>query len=421
MTPDARQLRIDDFTYDLPEERIARHPLPDRGQAKLLQYREGNIREHIFRELPELLPPNTLLIGNETRVIHARLRFPVEQERPIEVFCLEPLTPADYAQSLGSPERVTWKCLIGGNRRWRSGRTTLHYEDLALTITRGDRLDNAFRVTFDWQAPRPVSFGEVLDNLGNIPLPPYLNRAAEQDDRQRYQTVFAREAGSVAAPTAGLHFTPEILQDIQQRGITWQALTLHVGAGTFKPVTSDTLGDHVMHREYFSVSLPFLRRLHEQLVMGAPVVSVGTTSMRVLESLFYFGATLCVGGNVSTTSGTGRDDTVAVLDQWVASDHRFLSVSPAPALSALIHHLEKRGQDRFTGYTQLLITPGVRPRIVDGLITNFHQPSSTLLLLVAAVVGPDWRRVYDYALGHDFRFLSYGDSSLLWRGGTAAQ
>lgn len=410
MSTDARQLRIDDFTYELPDERIANHPLHDRSQAKLLEYREGKISEHIFRDLPELLPTDTLLISNQTRVIHARLLVPIDTARTIEVFCLEPLTPVDYAQSLSSTEPVTWKCLVGGNRRWKSGQATLTHGDLQLHIERGERLDNAFMVTFSWQSTTPVSFGEVLEQAGTIPLPPYLNRAAEQDDRLRYQTVFAREKGSVAAPTAGLHFTPEVLDGLLQRGIEWQSLTLHVGAGTFKPVKSDTLGDHVMHREYFSVDLSLLRRLHAQLTSGAPIVAVGTTSMRVLESLFYFGAAIHQGA-----------DAGAMLDQWVASQVRYAPIEPAPALSALIQRLEQRGETSFSGHTQLLITPGVQLRIVDGLITNFHQPRSTLLLLVAAVVGDDWQRVYDYALAHDFRFLSYGDSSLLWRRGAGAE
>jgi S-adenosylmethionine:tRNA ribosyltransferase-isomerase len=405
MIPNPRDLRIADFTYELPAERIARYPLPERDRAKLLRYRGGKIDVHTFRDMPDLLPAGTLLIGNESRVIHARLYLPVAgSERTVEIFCLEPLDPPDYARSLGSSEPISWKCLIGGNRRWKSGETQLVHGDLRLTATRGERLANAFAVTFSWEAHRRMSFGEVLDRLGTIPLPPYLNRAAEADDAHRYQTTYARREGSVAAPTAGLHFTPELMERIAATGTDWRTVTLHVGAGTFKPVTSDTLGGHEMHREYFSLDLPVLRRLHDQLVFRKPIVSVGTTSLRCLESLFYYGANLLDGGELHSD-----------LDQWVATQERFSGIEPAPALRALIDRLEGDGRPSFTGYTQLLITPAARLRVVDGLITNFHQPRSTLLLLVAAVVGADWRDVYATALEYDFRFLSFGDGSLLWR------
>ena len=413
-TAAARRLRIADYTYDLPEERIARYPLPDRSSAKLLQYREGNISQHVFRKLPDLLPPGTLLIGNQTRVIHARLHFTLASGKPLEIFCLEPLRPADYAQSFSSTEPVVWKCLVGGNRRWKSGRATLtlehHGQPILLTAERGERDENTFAVTFSWHAQPSISFGEVLESAGTIPLPPYLNRNAEAEDRQRYQTVFAREQGSVAAPTAGLHFTPEVMQALQQRGIDFTPITLHVGAGTFKPVTADELGEHVMHREYFTVSRHFLRRLTEQLTAGKPIVCIGTTSLRCVETLFYAGASLLLG-----------ESTTAQEDQWVATQDRFRTIPPAPACSALLQQLERKDASAFSGYTQLLLTPASPVHLVDGLITNFHQPHSTLLLLVAAVVGDDWRRVYDYALANDFRFLSYGDSSLLWRRRAGAQ
>ncbi|MCP9236719.1 S-adenosylmethionine:tRNA ribosyltransferase-isomerase [Lewinella sp. JB7] len=414
MISDARGLRIQDYDYDLPDERIARHPLPERDGSRLLHYREGQITHGRFRDIPALIPAGSLLIGNQTRVIHARLLFTLPDGRPLEIFCLEPLDPVDYALSLSSPGPVVWKCLVGGNRRWKSGEISLRIDfpgqPLTLHATRGRRRDNAFEITFQWNAPRRMSFGEVIDAAGTIPLPPYLNRAAESADRHRYQTVFARQEGSVAAPTAGLHFTPEVIDRLRERGVNWEALTLHVGAGTFKPVTSPTLGDHVMHREYFSVSLPLLHQLREQLGAGKPIVSIGTTSMRCLESLFYFGATTLEEGE------PGEE-----LDQWVASRDRFTRTDAGPAISALIHWMEERRDSAFSRYTQLLLTPAARPRLVDGLITNFHQPRSTLLLLVAAMVGDDWRRVYDYALANDFRFLSYGDSSLLWRNRTGTE
>ncbi len=410
MKPEARDLRITDYDYPLPDERIARYPLADRSASRLLQYREGTLSDHRFVDMPSLLPPGSLLIGNQTRVIHARLRFPLDNGRTIEVFCLEPLEPHDYARSLGRTDAVSWKCLVGGNRRWKAGTALLSLtvgdHPIELTARRGEQVDNTFVITFQWSGPAPLSFGEVLEAAGTIPLPPYLNREAEREDRDRYQTVFARREGSVAAPTAGLHFTPDVLEELRERGVDCRTLTLHVGAGTFKPVTADTLGGHVMHREYFSVPLDLLRALHQQVLAGRPILAIGTTSMRSLESLFYYGAHLLTDG--------GRD---TVLDQWVATDARFFGVDAAPALSALIGSLEEAGRTEFNGYTHLLLTPAARIRVVDGLITNFHQPRSTLLLLVAAMVGEDWRRIYQHALANGYRFLSYGDSSLLWRTG----
>ncbi len=407
---EARALRIADYDYPLPDGRIARYPLAERAGSKLLQYCAGSITDRQFADLPQLLPAGSLLIGNQTRVIHARLYFPLANGRIVEVFCLEPLEPEDYARSLGSTEAVTWKCLVGGNRRWKSGTIDLDFPAGTLTAERGDRIDNTFAVTFRWLSPTPLSFGEVLEAAGTIPLPPYLNRVAEGEDRDRYQTVFAQQEGSVAAPTAGLHFTPEILDALRRDGVKCRTLTLHVGAGTFKPVTSATLGNHVMHREYFSVPLGLLVAIRDQLLSGQPLVSIGTTSMRCLESLFYYGAHLLSGA----TNGEA-------LDQWAATDPHLSGTDPAPAFTALIEALEASGQPAFSGHTQLLLTPAARVRVVDALITNFHQPRSTLLLLVAAMVGNDWRRIYAHALDHGYRFLSYGDSSLLWRRSAGAE
>ena len=402
-------MRIEDFDYPLPDERIARYPLADRSGARLLTYTHGRITDRRFAELPELLPPGSLVVGNSTRVIHARLMFPLATGRSVEIFCLEPLEPTEYARSLSATDRsVTWKCLIGGNRRWKEG-------PLALTVTRGDRptrlvarrgdrIDNTFAVTFSWEADPTLSFGEVLEAAGNIPLPPYLRRQAEGEDRHRYQTVFARRDGSVAAPTAGLHFTPDLMERLASAGVDFQTVTLHVGAGTFKPVTTPTLSDHTMHREYFTVDLTLLRRLEEQLRAGRPVVSVGTTSLRCLESLYYIGARGRVTGDFSAEVG-----------QWVATESEITEVAPLPALAALIAHLEQNERGSLSGYTQLMLTPAARIRLADGLITNFHQPRSTLLLLIGAFVGEDWRGLYDHALASGYRFLSYGDSSLLWR------
>ena len=409
MKTDPRLLQIEHYDYPLPDERIARYPLANRAEAKLLHYSDGLIEDRIFRELPDLLPPGTLLIGNSTRVIHARLHFPLATGRSVEIFCLEPLVPADYAQSLSSTKAgVAWKCLIGGNRRWKKGRLALpvglNGADYTLYADRVERTDDSFTVRFDWEGPGQVSFGELLEAAGTIPLPPYLGRQAEAGDRQRYQTVFAEREGSVAAPTAGLHFTPEVMDSLPEKDIDFRTLTLHVGAGTFKPVSSETLGDHVMHREYFSVSIALLRRIAEQVSRGLPIVSIGTTSMRCLESLFYLGA-----------RGLTDGDWSGELGQWVATEERYSELGVAPALGALIKEMEEAGHESFTGYTQLMLTPAARARVVDGLITNFHQPRSTLLLLVAAMAGEDWRAIYRHALRSDYRFLSYGDSSLLWR------
>jgi len=414
MATSARDLSINDFDYDLPDERIARYPAKNRAGANQLVYKAGDISHGVFRDLPGRLPEGTMLIGNRTRVIHARLFFPLaEGKRPIEIFCLDPLLPVDYAQSLGARTQVQWKVLIGGNRRWKRGSLTLNLvvngQPTELTAERGERMDNTFAVTFAWSAPGPpLTFGEVLAAAGTIPLPPYLGRAAEATDRDRYQTVFAKTEGSVAAPTAGLHFTPAVMTALQARDIRWEEITLHVGAGTFKPVDADTLGGHTMHREYFTVSVPFLERLHAQLTNGKQIVSIGTTSLRCLESLFYLGATVC--------NGACLDPGAPVeIGQWVAEDEVLTAVPRTEAIAALITELKRLKMEEVSGYTRLLLTPVASLKLADGLITNFHQPRSTLLLLVAAIVGDDWQRIYAYALSNGFRFLSYGDSSLLWK------
>ena len=408
MTTDPRDLRIEDFDYPLPDQRIARYPLPDRAAARLLTYRDGRLSDERFSALPEQLAPGTLVIGNRTRVIHARLIFPLPTGRAVEIFCLEPLDPEDYARSLSATEGpVSWKCLIGGNRRWKSGSLELPVpvggRTVRLAAERLERVDNTFTVSFSWRGGALVSFGELIEAAGTIPLPPYLGRTAEGEDRHRYQTVFAEQDGSVAAPTAGLHFTPEVMEALAARDVGFRTLTLHVGAGTFKPVSSPTLAEHIMHREFFTVEVALLRELATQLAAGRPVVSVGTTSMRCLESLYYAGAGALREGRLPRE-----------IDQWVATDD-YSDIGTAPALRALIDALEAEGAGTYTGYTRLLLTPAAEVRVVDGLITNFHQPRSTLLLLVAAMAGEDWQRIYAHALDNGYRFLSYGDSSLLWR------
>jgi S-adenosylmethionine:tRNA ribosyltransferase-isomerase len=403
-------INIDDYDYALPEPRIARYPLPQRDASKQLIYRQGEITEQVFQQLPALLLEGSLLVFNNTRVIHARLRFTLPTGRPLEILCLEPLSPLDYQQNLSSQNPVEWKCMVGGNRKWKTGEISQKINTsqgpVTLTARRGDWLDGPFRIAFSWDAPK-LSFGELLVAGGIIPLPPYLNRDSEAADQDRYQTIYAQPEGSVAAPTAGLHFTEAVFQALDQRGIQRSFVTLHVGAGTFKPVTTDSLGEHDMHRESIFVERALVQALADTLAAGAPVIPVGTTSMRTLESLYWLGVRLVKGHTIEDGF---------VVGQWEPYE---LPASELPsaleAITALLAHFQTTQTDLLEGYTQLLIAPGYPNRLVSALITNFHQPCSTLLLLVASLIGEDWKKVYDYALAHDFRFLSYGDSSLIWR------
>lgn len=405
----AKDISIADFTYDLPDDRIARHPLPQRDAARQLVYRDGKITEGVFRDLANRLPEGSLLIGNKTRVIHARMHFLLgEGKRPIEVFCLDPLAPVDYAMSLGARTRVQWKCLIGGNRRWKRG--PLHLEvyvdghPVTLSIERGERLDNTFAVSFSWTGGAPdLTFGEVLNAAGKIPLPPYLGRDTEAADHDRYQTVFAKTEGSVAAPTAGLHFTPFVLDSLASKNINWAEVTLHVGAGTFKPVDSATLEDHTMHREYIEVPITLIELLIAQLKSGRPIVAVGTTSLRCIESLCYIDP---AGPNFPSIS----------VGQWAGESPEFKGVTVLESLERLYAAMVQNKVEVLTGYTGILLSPAAQIKVADGIITNFHQPNSTLLLLIATFVGQEWRNIYQYAHDKGFRFLSYGDSSLLWKG-----
>lgn len=406
----ARNLKIEDFTYELPDERIARYPLAVRDAAKLLHYKKGKVEDHHFTDLPKLLPYGTLLIGNATRVIHARLHFITDNDKTIEIFCLDPVDPVDYQQTFAATEKVIWKCLVGGNRKWKRDPATLTVnigeDEISLSVRRIERVDNAFHIEFSWADER-YSFGQLLDAAGNIPLPPYLGRDAEASDQERYQTVFAHTEGSVAAPTAGLHLSERLMEELKQQNMNWAEVLLHVGAGTFKPVTAPTLGGHEMHAEYFEVDRLFLERLAAQLQSGQPIVSVGTTSTRCLESLYYIGSLLSQ-GKLELTKEPVQ------LEQWVATDHVH-SITPLAAIQALLSALRLQSSNVLNGSTQLILTPGVQPQIIDGMITNFHQPTSTLLLIVAAITGDDWKEIYAHALQNDYRFLSYGDGSLLWK------
>lgn len=407
---DPRNIDIADFSYDLPDDRIARYPLPVRDQAKLLLYQDGKINDHIFTALPELLPPGTLLIGNATKVIHARLHGRTNNDKIVEIFCLDPIDPVDYQQSFAATDTVVWKCLVGGNRKWKNGDVTLEVtvgdRTLTLRAERLERIENAFAIRFSWEEPS-VSFGQLLDAAGQIPLPPYLGREPEESDRDRYQTVFAQTEGSVAAPTAGLHISEQLMEKMAERNLNWSEVILHVGAGTFKPVSAPNLAGHDMHAEYFEVDRNFLERLAAQLRSGQTIVSVGTTSTRCLESLYYL-------GSLARQDNIRLDQSPLLVEQWVTVDHTH-HCSALEAIEALLAGMDKHRMAAYRGSTQLILTPGVPLHIIDGLITNFHQPNSTLLLIVAAITGKNWREIYDHALANDYRFLSYGDGSLLFK------
>lgn len=402
-----RNLRIEDFNYPLPDERIAKHPLAEREQCKLLYYKNHSIEEHRFCDVPNLLPANAMLIYNNTRVINARLRFQKPNRGAIiEVFCLEPVSPRDYAQIFATTERCTWLCFIGNAKRWKNEPLqqliTVDGDEITLTATRGERRGNAFEVGFSWNG-NGVTFASVLDAVGEIPIPPYLNRNTEPSDLTDYQTVYSHIKGSVAAPTAGLHFTDSVLADCDKRGIRRRELTLHVGAGTFQPVKSETIGDHEMHTEFISVPRSLLVELIEN---NGPVIAVGTTSVRTLESLYYIGVIL-------RNNPEASEEDLRV-GQWMPYQCDY-TLTTHEALNEIVAYLDRHSVDTYIGSTQIMIAPSFQFHIIDGMITNFHQPQSTLLLLVSAFVDGNWREIYDYALAHDFRFLSYGDSCLFLR------
>lgn len=396
-----QEIRIEDYTYDLPAERIAKYPLAERDRAKMLYYADSNIKSYSFTDLPSLVPSNSVLVMNTTKVIRARLTFFRQTGARIEVFCLEPYAPALYELSLSAKHEVIWHCLVGQSRKWKEEYLCqLLADGTLLKVSRvngncsGDNL-----IRFEWS--NDMTFGELLEHLGELPIPPYLNRDTEESDLRDYQTVYAREEGSVAAPTAGLHFTKDLLSKLNEKGIDQIPITLHVGAGTFLPVKSATMGEHEMHTEVIEVRLSSLRSIYDSLLAKRPIVSVGTTSTRTLESLYYMGVQVIE--NVK--------DPLSV-PQWIPYQTTSTATTEE-AIKALIDYLEEKGVDRLFGQTQLIIVPGYTYSLVDFLITNFHQPNSTLLLLVAAFVGDDWHKIYDFALKNDYRFLSYGDGSLL--------
>lgn len=393
------ELRIQDFSYELPEHRIAQEPLPERDASKLLHYRDGQVQDQIFRDLPNILPANSLLLFNNTRVVRARLLFPKQSGATVELFCLEPLQPtAELQQAMLQKGEASWLCMIGNNRRWKEGVLLLSAGGITLTASRVRALGDAWEVRFSW-TPRELSFAELLEQLGHIPLPPYMHRPDSQLDAERYQTVFARYDGSVAAPTASLHFSEHVLAELKHSGIEQQELTLHVGAGTFKPVKAATMAEHDMHREELLIDTALIDRL---LTHDGPIIPVGTTALRCVESLYWMGALLLK-----------EDADLPEIHQFTPYEFEH-PPTIKEALTRLKHQLTKLGDARVPAFTALMIAPGYQFRIADALITNFHQPNSTLLLLVSAAIGNAWKQVYEHALANDYRFLSYGDSSLLW-------
>ncbi len=470
---DVRQIKIHDYDYPLPDERIAKFPLPERDSSKLLVYDGGRISETLFRSLPSLLPEGALMVFNNTRVIQARLHFRKKAPQPplegashvtslqsfppplegtgealgalIEIFLLEPAVPIDYQENFASRGSCSWYCLVGNLKKWKEGPLTrefkIQHSKFKLSAERIGTHGTSQEIRFEWWMENEalgttesgipdssLSFAEVIDAIGELPIPPYLNRKTQESDKTTYQTVYSKIKGSVAAPTAGLHFTKRVLQDIDARGIEREEVTLHVGAGTFRPVKSEDIGGHDMHSEHIAVH----RRTIERLIAhGGEAIAVGTTSVRTLESLYYLGVladpsksplkgeTFCAENSLPLREGRGGSFPLREgwggplhVPQWMPYEYDN-SLSTTEALEALLRYMDERGEEVLHATTQIIIAPGYKYHIVRRMITNFHQPQSTLLLLVSAFIGNNWHAVYDYALAHDFRFLSYGDSSLL--------
>lgn len=404
-----KEISIKDFTYDLPEHLIAKYPLPNRDASRLLIWKEETISEDIYHHLDQYLPANSLLVFNNTRVVAARLLFQKTTGATIEIFCLEPHSKyPDITTAMSSRGSVTWLCLVGGASKWKPGtileKTILHGStELKLQATYIEKIQDSFTIGLSWNDPT-LSFAEVLHLAGVMPLPPYIKRKAEHADEDRYQTIYAKQEGSVAAPTAGLHFTDALFQKLEAKHITRSFVTLHVGAGTFQPVKSDTLEGHPMHIEFIDVTVESIRNLIQYT--GTHITAVGTTSLRTIESLYWLGCKVLEQPDIHPDNLT--------IKQWDAYELRN-DIPSKTALEALLSYLEQKGMNRLLTRTQLLIAPGYTIRIPHALVTNFHQPQSTLLLLVAAFAGPKWKDIYNYALSKEFRFLSYGDGCLLFR------
>lgn len=405
MSNKTQQIRIEEYDYPLPDERIAKFPLAKRDESKLLLYKDGQVSESVFKHIADYLPAGSLLVYNNTRVIQARLLFQKATGARIEVFCLEPAEPHDYALIFQQTERCSWICLVGNQKKWKDGlltkKVTIQGEEVILSAEKKESHGDSHRIEFTWDNPK-YTFADLLDAAGVLPIPPYLHRETEKSDLVTYQTVYSKIKGSVAAPTAGLHFTPEVLADVDAHGIGREEVTLHVGAGTFKPVKSETIEGHEMHTEFISVRRSSIERIQKNL---GKIIAVGTTSVRTLESLYYIGVKLA-----SHPDATSEE---LVVNQWMPYEAENNRIPVAEALQHILDYLDRHQADKLVTATQIIIAPGYEFKVVRGIITNFHQPKSTLLLLISAFVKGNWRTIYDYALSHDFRFLSYGDSSLL--------
>ncbi len=401
-----KDLRIENFTYALPDERIAKYPLKQRDESRLLVYKDGLITEDTYHHISGHIPNGALMAFNQTKVVHARLLFNKPTGGAIEVFCLEPhASLPDMQTAMLQKGQVWWNCLVGSAKKWKDG-IALHLQcpeaGFTLSATMVNKHEGYYTIQLDWDNPE-LTFAEVLHHAGKVPLPPYINREAGIKDATTYQTIFATDEGSVAAPTAGLHFTAHIMDSLAAKGIGAAYVTLHVGAGTFKPVKSATMHEHDMHAEWIEVGQQAIQQLLQQ---KGPIVAVGTTSLRTLESLYWIGNKLVQGQPVDWAG--------IAVNQWVPYETE-ATCTTEEAFTALLSHMQASSLGKIITRTQILIAPGYQFRVISGLVTNFHQPQSTLLLLVAALIGDDWREVYNYAMGHGFRFLSYGDGSLLWR------
>lgn len=404
---DTNKIDIEKYRYNLPDSHIAKYPLADRDESKLLYYDHGTIGERSFSELPEIIPEGSWLVFNNTKVIQARLQFRKPTGARIEIFCLEPVDPADYQLSFQSPHTCTWRCLVGNAKKWKEGpvslSTAINGYAIVLEATVSEQYRENFTIQFRWDNSR-FTFGEIIEIAGSTPIPPYLNRDAEESDKERYQTIYSRDLGSVAAPTAGLHFTERMIQQIKENGIRTAELTLHVGAGTFVPVKETNARNHSMHAELVVVTLAFLE---QWAARTDGLIAVGTTSSRSLESLYWLG--------VKLLTGDLPDPEQISLKQW-ENERLSGDFTLKESLNALIEYCREKKLDQFHFSTQLMIVPGYIFKAISGLITNFHLPKSTLLLLIAAFIGEDWKKVYEFAEQHQYRFLSYGDSSLLLPG-----
>ena len=401
---DTKHIKISEFNYPLPDERIAKFPLSNRDESKLLVYRQGEVSEDRFTSLPDYLEPGEMMVFNNTKVIQARLHFRKETGALIEVFCLEPIAPNDYVLSFQQTKKCSWLCIVGNLKKWKEGTLKREVEvkgkTITLSATRGECRGTSHWIDFEWDDDS-LTFADVLEAVGELPIPPYLNRETQESDKQTYQTVYSKIKGSVAAPTAGLHFTERVLKALDEKGIDREELTLHVGAGTFKPVKSEEIEGHEMHTEYISVNKGTIEKL---IAHGGNTIAVGTTSVRTLESLYYIGILIHLNPEANQEE--------LHVKQWMPYEPH-PALTPVESLQNILDYLNRNNMEALHTSTQIIIAPGYEYKIVKKIVTNFHQPQSTLLLLVSAFVKGDWKKIYDYALSHDFRFLSYGDSSLL--------